>query len=177
MMSYLSCRPEYKECVLVAFWWAGKRRALYVLRETGSDTLSGALVARHLGEIPMAVCASSFGKHKWDRWVTFARKWQRKTGRALGWMATAAEVALLIEHGAITRATGTQRLLQVQVIHVNATWHISACQLDKLNTFAICFCLTLKEIPLPWILCQSASSSHKGMPDSFLPVRRWPLRS
>ena len=113
-MCSLSCRPEYTQCLLVNFEWAKKSQTLYVLCHSKSDTTSGALVARHLGSLPIAASASFCKQHKLDKWVSFARKWQRNSGGASSWVATPAEMQLLIEQGATI--TAKTRLLKSQVI-------------------------------------------------------------
>ena len=108
--------------MLVTFHWAGAPQALHVLREAGSSTRSGALIARHLGSLSLAASAAQSQRYRWDRWVSFARKWHRRDGSESCWLTTSAEVALLMEHhdGAIMppiRAPGNLRLLQVQVLY------------------------------------------------------------
>ena len=135
------CRPEFTKCVLVTFHWAGVPQALHVLREMGSDTTSGAVVARHLGSLPLAASASHTERYRWDRWVSFARKWHRRDSSESSWLGKSAEVGLLMEHGAILptkKAPGNKRLLQVQVISVNATLEVSAC---------LCLAASLLQIP------------------------------
>lgn len=87
---------------------------LCVLCHSDSDTMSGALVARHLGSLPIAASIAFCSRHKLDRWVSFARKWQRKNDGASSWVATSAERELLIKHGATV--IGRPWLLKVQVI-------------------------------------------------------------
>ena len=113
-------RPQFTVCVLVTCQWSGQPHALFVLRKEGTDNGSGALIARHLGRLPMAASASCSKKeHCWqlDRWSKSALKWQRQNGGEAGWLATPAEISLLKKHGAITKLPGKPRLLQVQVRH------------------------------------------------------------
>ena len=71
-------------------------------------------MARHLGSLPVAATASNCWRHKLDRWVSFARRRQRKRGGASSRVATSAERELLIRHGAVV--TGKTWLLKIQVI-------------------------------------------------------------
>ncbi|CAL5227067.1 g9971 [Coccomyxa viridis] len=110
-----SSRPQFTVCVLVTCQWSGQPHALFVLRKEGTDNGSGALIARHLGRLPMAASASCSKKeHCWqlDRWSKSALKWQRQNGGEAGWLATPAEISLLKKHGAITKLPGKPRLLQ-----------------------------------------------------------------
>ena len=77
--------------------------------------MSGALVARHLGSLPIVASASACKQHKLDKWVSFARKWQRENGGASSWVATSAERELLSQQGVSIR--GKTWLLKVQVTH------------------------------------------------------------
>ena len=115
--------------MLVTFQWSGKPQALHVLREQGSETGSGAIVARHLATLQVAASPCHSKKHKWDRWVSFARRRQSKTGSASTWLATSAEARLLLVHGAMNSACGSRmRLLQVQVRTL-----LSSCQVKYVS--------------------------------------------
>ena len=116
MLSY-ACRPPFTECVLVSFLWAGERQKLYVLREKGAETKSGAFVARHLGVLTVATFTSHSQKNRGDRWTRFALTLQRQSGGEDRWLAKQAEVELLMQHGVIKTAPGhlSPRLLQVEV--------------------------------------------------------------
>lgn len=120
----------------MTFQWAGKPQALHVLREQGSETRSGAFVARHLGRLEVAASACQSERLKSERWVSFARKWQSKSGSASSWLTASAEVRLLIEHGTITSAAGMtpRRLLQVQVTTV-----LSSCQAQHASKLCCVF--------------------------------------
>ncbi len=98
------------------FQWVGLPQALWVLREKGTDTNSGAFVARHLGNLPVAAFAARSNKQKLDRWTDFARRWERTNGGEARWRATLAEVRLLVGHCALVATSCSLRLLPVQVI-------------------------------------------------------------
>ena len=104
--------------MLVTFCWARKPRALHVLREEGSDIRSGALIARSIGDIPMAACPFHCKQHRWDKWVSLARRWQRENSNAPSWLATSAELSLLTQHGATGAGFKKIRLLHVKVTAV-----------------------------------------------------------
>ena len=84
------------------FQWSGLPQALWVLREEGTDIMSGAFVARHLGSLSLATSKARSNEHKRNKWAIFARKWERQNGGNSHWLATPAEIALLIQHGAVT---------------------------------------------------------------------------
>ena len=113
----------------MTFQWLGWPQALYVLREEGTDTFSGACVARHLGNLPVAASRARSIEQKKKRWANFALKWERENGGGLHWLATPAEIALLKEHGASGNAGSLGlRLLQVQVIARNSNSQAIQCQ-------------------------------------------------
>ena len=87
-----------------------------MLCHSDADIISGALVARHLGRLPIAISASSCKKHQLDKWVRFARSRQQKKAGVSSRVATSAERELLIESGAVI--TGRIRLLKIQVVYI-----------------------------------------------------------